>query len=401
MPYTSGFRPSSGSAHPPLPLEDGAGAEKKREVVEERVRSRVEEIQRKAEEEWKKEKEEKEKEEKAELARREQDRKAREEEWKKKSGEGGSGAVSATSREAILKKLEQKEMQKKAEAEVQLQSIVKDRVKINVGGRVFETVRSTLFRDSQSRLAKMFGYPPGDEVYTNPVPALEVDDSGMYFLDRDPDVFASVLQWCRSGQFEAPSTIPAAVLEADLMHYGCPPHLVDAAQWASKAKKAAEMTTNKIRENVLFLSRELLERKARRGVRRATLCFISRPFKLDTKEEAKVKEFESLFDSTVIEVGDEEGDVVTATAGNDLLLAVVEHLRQNGVECEAEYCKGNLYDTLIPRYLLLRLTLGIEASYRCPSPARIDVYTAEEKWIRSGLTVPPKHHPRHSFSHHH
>jgi hypothetical protein len=66
-----------------------------------------------------------------------------------------------------------------------------DIVNFNVGGKVFTTTRETLVSDQDSLLAQML-----DGRSTTAVR----DENGAYFIDRDPDTFAAVLEFLRTGQ---------------------------------------------------------------------------------------------------------------------------------------------------------------------------------------------------------
>lgn len=69
-------------------------------------------------------------------------------------------------------------------------------VKLSVGGRRFETTRSTLTKDPDSMLAAMFS---GRH-------ELVVDGDGCVFIDQDGDVFAHVLSYLRSSSaYEPPA----------------------------------------------------------------------------------------------------------------------------------------------------------------------------------------------------
>ena len=65
-----------------------------------------------------------------------------------------------------------------------------DWIKLNVGGTMFETTRSTLISDRDSILAKMFD--PDSER-----PPAAVTEDGSYFLDACPRAFAVILNYLR------------------------------------------------------------------------------------------------------------------------------------------------------------------------------------------------------------
>lgn len=71
-----------------------------------------------------------------------------------------------------------------------------DIVRLNVGGRLFTTTRGTLRKCPESKLALLF----------SGCHELGKDDTGAYFLDRDGDAFAVMLNWLRSGTLPASSS---------------------------------------------------------------------------------------------------------------------------------------------------------------------------------------------------
>ena len=66
-------------------------------------------------------------------------------------------------------------------------------ITLNVGGRVFSTTLTTLLSHPDSVLARMFSND-GSAV----MPPAMTDASGHYFIDRDPDAFAVILNYLRS-----------------------------------------------------------------------------------------------------------------------------------------------------------------------------------------------------------
>ena len=65
-------------------------------------------------------------------------------------------------------------------------------ITLNVGGRVFSTTLTTLLSHPDSVLARMFSND-GSAV----MPPAMTDSSGHYFIDRDPDAFAVILNYLR------------------------------------------------------------------------------------------------------------------------------------------------------------------------------------------------------------
>lgn len=67
----------------------------------------------------------------------------------------------------------------------------RDRVTLDVGGRLFRTTRTTLCKDGNSVLHAMFATKAR-------IPATP-DEDGVYFMDCDPDAFAHILNYLRHG----------------------------------------------------------------------------------------------------------------------------------------------------------------------------------------------------------
>lgn len=71
-------------------------------------------------------------------------------------------------------------------------------VRLNVGGTIMHTARSTLCKDANSMLARMFG---------SHWPESHTDDSGAFMLDLDPKYFAPILNYLRTGSLVLDSGI--------------------------------------------------------------------------------------------------------------------------------------------------------------------------------------------------
>jgi hypothetical protein len=83
-----------------------------------------------------------------------------------------------------------------------------DRVKFNVGGQIFETTRSTLLKYPDSVLA------------THITPPWQPDAEGIYFFDRDPNVFGALLGFYRSNILERPPNVSFSFWKAELDFWG-------------------------------------------------------------------------------------------------------------------------------------------------------------------------------------
>lgn len=99
--------------------------------------------------------------------------------------------------------------------------IQKDRVRFNVGGRIFETSSTTLANAGRN---SFFG-AIFDENWT-----LQSDHSDEYFIDRNPDCFAVILDLLRTGELYIPANIPEKLLYREALFYGLLDH-VRSAKW--------------------------------------------------------------------------------------------------------------------------------------------------------------------------
>jgi hypothetical protein len=82
-----------------------------------------------------------------------------------------------------------------------------DRVKFNIGGQIFETARSTLLKYPDSVLAKHIA------------PPWQPDAEGIYFFDRDPNVFGAVVGFYRTNTLERPPTVSRSLWKAELDYW--------------------------------------------------------------------------------------------------------------------------------------------------------------------------------------
>ncbi|KAJ7979615.1 BTB/POZ domain-containing protein [Quillaja saponaria] len=94
--------------------------------------------------------------------------------------------------------------------------IQKDRVKFNVGGRILETTATTLANAGRN---SMFG-AMFDENWS-----LLSDNSNEYFIDRNPDCFAVLLDLLRTGELYVPANIPEKLLYREALFYGLLNHV--------------------------------------------------------------------------------------------------------------------------------------------------------------------------------
>ncbi|PIA45837.1 hypothetical protein AQUCO_01600224v1 [Aquilegia coerulea] len=100
--------------------------------------------------------------------------------------------------------------------------IQKDRIKFNVGGKIFETSATTLANAGRNSL---FG-PMFDDNWN--LQSMESNDE--YFIDRNPACFAVLLDLLRNGELHVPAKVPEKLLYREALYYGLLDH-VRAAKW--------------------------------------------------------------------------------------------------------------------------------------------------------------------------
>ncbi|KAL7224262.1 hypothetical protein ACSBR1_025680 [Camellia fascicularis] len=99
--------------------------------------------------------------------------------------------------------------------------IQKDKVKFNFGGKIFETTATTLANAGRNSLfSAMF-----DENWN-----LQTHNFDEYFIDRNPDCFAVLLDLLRTGELCIPSNIPEKLLHKEALLYGLLDH-VQTPKW--------------------------------------------------------------------------------------------------------------------------------------------------------------------------
>lgn len=92
------------------------------------------------------------------------------------------------------------------------------RVRLNVGGRVFETTASTLASAGRdTMLGAMI------DASWNHGGGGDGDGEGgadEYFIDRDPECFAVLLDLLRTGSLHVPPQLPEKLLYREALYYG-------------------------------------------------------------------------------------------------------------------------------------------------------------------------------------
>ncbi|KAJ9688950.1 hypothetical protein PVL29_014553 [Vitis rotundifolia] len=99
--------------------------------------------------------------------------------------------------------------------------IQKDRIRLNVGGKIFETTVTTLANAGRNSLfGAMF-----DDNWN-----FQFNNSDEYFIDRNPDCFAVLLDLLRTGELCIPANIPEKLLYREALFYGLLDH-IRSAKW--------------------------------------------------------------------------------------------------------------------------------------------------------------------------
>ncbi|KAI3929422.1 hypothetical protein MKW92_010449 [Papaver armeniacum] len=92
-----------------------------------------------------------------------------------------------------------------------------DKVRLNVGGKLFETSATTL---ASARRSSMFRSMFDDEWNLQP---REVNQE--YFIDRDPDCFSVLLNLLRTGELHVPPHVPDKLFYREALYYGLLDHV--------------------------------------------------------------------------------------------------------------------------------------------------------------------------------
>ena len=89
-----------------------------------------------------------------------------------------------------------------------------ERVKLNVGGRVFETYISTLQKYPHTLLATMFDSRNSHLRRKN--------KEGTYFFDRNSEAFSAILDWYRNGVLSLPPNLPLQIIRQEIDFFQIP-----------------------------------------------------------------------------------------------------------------------------------------------------------------------------------
>ena len=119
----------------------------------------------------------------------------------------------------------------------------KQRVKINVGGQIHETYKTTLTNIPDTRLSWI----------TETTAQVDYDpESEEYFFDRHPAVFAAVLNYYRTGKLHAPLDVCGPLYEEELGFWGIDDQQVESCCWLTYRQHRDAQETLKAFEGVEF-----------------------------------------------------------------------------------------------------------------------------------------------------
>ncbi|KAH7713677.1 BTB/POZ domain-containing protein KCTD17 [Aphelenchoides avenae] len=114
---------------------------------------------------------------------------------------------------------------------------IHDWVRLNVGGKVFQTTKQTLSVDPESFLARIAS---ADQA----IPVVK-DRTGAILIDRNPECFGIILDYLRCGELVVDDSVCLDKLARDAAFYGLP-HLVAAVKEALRS----QYKSNKVVESV-------------------------------------------------------------------------------------------------------------------------------------------------------
>lgn len=106
-------------------------------------------------------------------------------------------------------------------------------ITLNVGGCVTQTRSTTLKAVGVGRLASL---SPEDESY--------LPHSGQYFFDRDPDFFARVIRFYRTGELHIPENCCARVVREELAFWQLSDTWLADCCWRSYSRKSQQIDVN-------------------------------------------------------------------------------------------------------------------------------------------------------------
>lgn len=113
-------------------------------------------------------------------------------------------------------------------------------VKLNVGGRIFETYVSTLKTVPDSLLCSLGEHS-----------SYYVPDRGEYFFDRNPDLFSPILDYYRSGELHFSHSICGSVIKKELVYWKIKEHCIASCCYNAFKEWDKEQETLKILDKTL------------------------------------------------------------------------------------------------------------------------------------------------------
>ncbi|KAH7680098.1 BTB/POZ domain-containing protein KCTD17, partial [Aphelenchoides avenae] len=104
-------------------------------------------------------------------------------------------------------------------------------IRLNIGGKIFQSTKQTLCRDPDSFLARLCQEDAE-------LPSVK-DDSGAILIDRDPQYFDIVLHYLRTGFLKAVENAPVEELVEEAEFYNLPllSELIQKSAIATKPRK--------------------------------------------------------------------------------------------------------------------------------------------------------------------